>query len=67
MRQTGEEQDDLRRFPRVLPAFDEPQSLCILAKGRCNHGAAVVCISDRRGLQVGQSGAQDGIVVQTSP
>ena len=62
MRQTGEEQDDLLRFPRVLPAFDEPQRLFILAKGRFNHGAAVVRIRHRRGLQVGHRGEQDGIV-----
>ncbi len=63
MREAGEEQDYLLRFPRMLPTFDKPQRLFILAKGRCNHGATVIGIRYRRGLQIGHRGEQDGIVV----
>jgi hypothetical protein len=63
MRQAGEEQDDRLRFPWVLPAFDKPESLCSLAKGRCNQGAAVIRIRPRRGLQVEHRGEQAGIGV----
>ena len=44
MGQTGEEQDHLLGFPLVLPPFDQPQRLFILAKGRFDHGAAVIRI-----------------------
>ena len=53
MRQTGSEQDYLLCFPLVLPPFDEPQRLFILAQGRFNQGAAVVGIASAVGSRSG--------------
>ena len=61
VRHTGSKQDNLRRFPLVLPPFDQPQRLFVLAKGRFDHGPAVLPISHRRRFESGQARDEDGI------
>ena len=63
MRQTREEQDPVRGVPLVLPPFGDPECLCLLTKGCCNDGAAVVGLRQCHGLQVRPGGEQAGIVV----
>jgi len=50
-------------FPLVLPPFDQPQSLFILAKGRFDHGAAVIRIGDGGWGEVRPGGQDDRILV----